>query len=253
MGVFRFKQFSVKNESSALKVGTDGVLLGCLAGTGCKTHGRPFRVLDIGTGTGVVALMLAQRLCEAGIRAQILGIDIDEASAKEAAQNFADSPWPLALAARHCSLEQFLKDDHDKAGGAYSLIVSNPPFFDSSLQNPDARESAARHTLSLSYREICASAKILLDVGGELAVILPAEVEKELVRTAASFGLHLQRIVRIRTTERKPVKRIVASFVKGERPAELLEETLLLCDPASADGRTEEYRALLRPFLVSVE
>ena len=244
MGVFQFKQFAVSNERSALKVGTDGVLLGSLVGVlpGCL-----YRVLDIGTGTGVIALMLAQRMAEAGIPAQITGIDIDGPSAEEAAQNFAASPWASALSALHCSLAEFMAAGH----GEFDLIVSNPPFFDDSLQNPDARESAARHTMSMSYRDICAAARDILAPEGTLSMILPADVEKELVRTAASFGLYLSRIVRIRTTERKPVKRIVAEFCKL-RPVSVKEEMLLLCDPSAPDGRTDAYRSLLHPYLSSI-
>lgn len=244
MGVFQFKQFAVSNERSALKVGTDGILLGAIS----TLYSTVCHILDIGTGTGVIALMLAQRMAEAGIPAQITGIDIDGPSAEEAAQNFAASPWASALSALHCSLSDFLAAGH----GEFDLIVSNPPFFDDSLQNPDARESAARHTMSMSYRDICAAARDILAPEGTLSMILPAEVENELVRTTASFGLYLHRIVRIRTTERKPVKRIVAEFCKV-RPASTQEEMLLLCDPSAPDGRTDAYRSLLRPYLVSVE
>ncbi len=238
--VFRFKQFCVSNEFSALKVGTDAVLLGALTSL---PEGCP-RVLDIGTGTGVIALMLAQRL--AGNAFRITGIDIDGPSAREAAANFAASPWKGNLEALECPLERYRCED----GAKFDLIVSNPPFFDDSLQNPDPRECAARHSVSLTLAQICAFAEENLDEGGRHALIVPAEAAASLRRTAASFSLAAVRFVSIRTTEKKPVRRTVAEFVLSRRSVDFREETLLLCDPRSPDGRTAEYRALVEPFLL---
>lgn len=298
--VFRFKQFCVSNEFSALKVGTDAVLLGALASLpdGCS------RVLDIGTGTGVIALMLAQRLaanrsksqphnsagntmeeqpriatgskpggqpqCSVGKDFRITGIDIDGPSAREAAANFAASPWADSLEALECPLTEyndkvwehplaehsqetpvFRQTKHRcEAGEKFDLIVSNPPFFDDSLQNPDPRESAARHSVSLTLGEICAFAAEHLAEGGHLAMIVPAESAASLRRTAASFSLAALRLVNIRTTERKPVRRVVAQFVLSRTPLTCVEQTLLLCDPTAPDGRTADYRSLVEPFLI---
>ena len=148
MGVFCFRQFSVINERSALKLGTDAVVLGAAMTLPASSPGP--QCLDIGTGTGVIALMLAQR-CP---RARILGIDIDLPSFEEAAENFARSPWPDRLTAAHLSLEQLdtqLDVSYDRASTAegegcpqFDLIFSNPPYYDTSLLNPDIREAAAR-------------------------------------------------------------------------------------------------------------
>ena len=181
MSVFRFRRFSVSNDSSAMKVNTDGVLLGAAMTLlpGDRT------LLDIGTGTGVIALMAAQRLSDllppsCTQLPKIDAIDIDAASAAEAEANFAASPWPGWLSARHCPLSGYTPV------GSIDLIFSNPPYFDNSLRNPDRRESAARHTDSLSWREICAFAAEHLTPEGRLALILPAECETPLRRTAAS-------------------------------------------------------------------
>lgn len=136
MSVFRFKKFDVVNERSAMKVNTDAVLLG--AATEVTPNDRD--VLDIGTGTGVVALMIAQRLSEVSGNYHVQGIDIDAPSAEEASLNFRNSLWSGRLEAVHTSLGSFISDR------CYDLIISNPPYYDNSLQAPDKRRNAARHT-----------------------------------------------------------------------------------------------------------
>ena len=253
MGEFRFKQFTVRQDASALKVGTDAVLLG--AAMTLLPSDRT--LLDVGTGTGVIALMAAQRLAvpdsDGGsppitsprglfnatpLRpVSIIAIDIDGPSAAEAAANFAASPWTGMLSARHCSLQDFAPD------APLDVIFSNPPFYDESLRNPDAREAAARHTCSLSYRDLCAFAARHLAPDGRLSLILPAECEAALLRTAASFGLHPFRILRILTTAGKAPRRIVAGFSRGR--AAFRDESLTLMSGAS---RTPEYSFLTAPF-----
>lgn len=233
MAGFRFKQFTVRQDASALKVGTDAVLLG--AAMTLRESDRA--MLDVGTGTGVIALMTAQRIAALGAAPIIIAIDIDGPSAAEAAANFAASPWPGMLSARHCALRDFAP------AAPLDVIFSNPPYYDESLPNPDAREAAARHTCSLSYRELCAFAARHLAPAGRLSLILPSDCEQALVRTAASFGLHPFRILRIRTTDAKPPRRIVAEFSRDAGPA--LTETLTLM---SGSARTAEYSLLTSDF-----
>lgn len=243
MSEFRFKQFSVRNTDSALKVGTDAVLLGSLM----TVRPGERRLLDIGTGTGVVALMAAQRLAgstmaasaEDGVESRIIGIEIDGPSAEEARLNFEGSPWAGMLEARHCSLQDF------RSPGEFDLIFSNPPYFDESLRNPDRRESRARHTESLSYREVLAFAGEKLAPGGLVAMILPAESETAVRRCAAGFDLNLSRIVRIRTTQRKPPRRVVVEFSRLR--GQIREEELTM---QNQDGFTEEYRRIAGAFLL---
>ena len=230
MGTFRFNHFEVRNERSAMKVNTDGVLLGAAA----TLQESDLRYLDIGTGTGTIALMLAQRSPSARIDA----IDIDAPSAEEAAGNFSASPWPERLRALHTSLQEFRPE------GLYDLIVSNPPYFDNSLLNPDGRTSTARHSLTLSYREIAEFAAGALAPSGRLSLILPADCEKTLCRTLRSFGLHPFRILRIRSSERKAPSRIIveSSLLRTDSPA---EGELLI----SKGGKySEEYLSLTRDF-----
>lgn len=238
MEVFRFKKFEVRNELSAMKVNTDGVLLGALAPV--KMSFR--RILDIGTGTGTIALMLAQRLEREGAKTPgIIGIDIDAPAAAEAEMNFKSSPWAGWLTAVKMSLLEFGQSD---AGGAFDLIVSNPPYYDSSLTNPDERRTAARHTGgSLSYREVIAFAQTHLSENGALSLVLPASDENAALRYGRSFGLYASDIVRVRTVERKAAGRVVLTF--GRRRQDAVETMLTIMEKGKYTG---EYISLMRDF-----
>lgn len=246
MSVFTFKKFTVINERSAMKVNTDGVLLGALMTI--KPDDRT--LLDIGTGTGTIALMAAQRLCEltgsdpatvcrdASIR--IDAIDVDEPSATEAAANFRNSPWSGILHAHYASLDQF-----SIGAGKYDLIFSNPPYFDNALQAPEERRNNARHTSTgLSYREILDFASERLSADGRVAMVLPADTENDLTRHARMFGLHLCRITRIRTVPRKAPSRIVAEF--SRRRVDIPEDETLTIQ--NEGQYTQEYLSLTKEF-----
>lgn len=242
MGVFRFKRFEVVNERSAMKVNTDGVLLGALM-TILPTDRT---LLDIGTGTGTIALMAAQRLSQCGIchadrsaENRVDAIDIDEASAEEAEANFRNSPWLEALHAYHTSLDEFASDRK------YDLVFSNPPYFEDSLNAPEERRNNARHTSTgLSYREILEFASERLTDNGHVAFVLPAETEQPLCRHARMNGLHLFRIVRVRTVPRKEPSRIIAEFSRTR--IDTPEDTVLTIQN---EGKyTEEYLSLMRDF-----
>lgn len=228
-GIFRFRHFEVRNHDSSLKVGTDAVLLG--AAMTILPSDRT--ALDIGTGTGVIALMAAQR--SEGCR--ITGIDIDRASAREASLNFASSPWADRLTAICTPLSGFRPD------GRFNLIFSNPPYYDSSLKNPDPRQAAARHTDSLSYRDILTFAADRLDTGGRLSMIIPSESLRDLRRCAASFGLHPFRLLHVKTTESKTARRVIAEFSSTKSAAK--EDFLTL---STSGVKTEEYRLLTQDF-----
>lgn len=236
MSTFRFKKFDVINERSPMKVNTDGVLLGAWAGV----RREDARVLDAGTGTGVIALMAAQRLEEQGSQAHVTGIDIDSASAEEAAANFAASPWADRLQSECIALQDFRSCED------WDLIVSNPPFFDNSLQAPDSRRNVSRHTGvggSLSYRDLCAFASERLASGGRLAMVLPADQERIVLRTAASFGLYPARITRVRTTPSKCPARMLLELTQARGS---IEETCLTIQDGGT--YTSDYLALTREF-----
>ncbi len=214
-----------------MKVGTDGVLLGAWV----NISGRDLNILDAGTGTGVIALMLAQRSITSG--SKILGIDIDPLSAEEAASNFAKSPWPDRLEARNC-------DFRTMSGGSFNLIVSNPPFFVNSLKAPEQRRSIARHTDTLSYAELVGSAVWNLAPGGRLAVILPVQESVAFIDEAVRRGLAITRKTLVRTTENHPPKRILIEASSGECPVE--EDSLLTIQDST--GFTGPYKELTRDF-----
>jgi tRNA1Val (adenine37-N6)-methyltransferase len=218
---FRFKQFFIEDSKCAMKVGTDGVLLGAWAPTGS-------RILDVGTGSGLIARMLMQRCPEA----EVEGIDIDEAAVEQACENGVK-----AFCAR---LQEWQ--------GMYDLIVSNPPYFQNSLKNPDEGRKTARHTDTLSYAELVKHSAQLLTEGGQLALILPAEAENEVRQLAAAEDLFLTHVTRVFSKENKKPKRVLLAFqLKIEDLRfEILEDSLVLEDEKG--GRSLPYQNLCRDF-----
>lgn len=250
MGTFRFKKFSVVNERSAMKVNTDGVLLGAVM----DIRPEDRLLLDIGTGTGTIALMAAQRLSSLIVASHVTNaphnnifnveaIDIDEPSATEAAQNFANSPWADNLNANNLSLDQYAESL--PADKYFDLIFSNPPYFEDSLTAPDQRKSTARHTSDgLSYRDIFDFAAERLSADGRVAFVLPSDQEVALCRYARMSGLHLFRITRVRTVPRKAPSRIIAEFSKHRK--ENPEDTTLTIQNEGA--YTQEYLNVMKEF-----
>ena len=248
MSTFRFKRFDVVNERSAMKVNTDGVLLG----VAMTIRPEDRRLLDIGTGTGTIALMAAQRLAgipghagndggHAGKGIVIDAIDIDEPSASEAAENFRNSPWGDMLHAHHASLDEFASGLRD----SYDLIFSNPPYFEDSLTAPDERKSTARHTSEgLSYRDIFDFASTRLSEQGRVSLVLPADQEIAVCRYARMSGLHLYRILRIRTVPRKTPTRMIVEF--SRQRTETLEDKVLTIQ--NEGQYTQEYLSLTKDF-----
>lgn len=232
-----------------MKVNTDGVLLGAVV----PVCGADCSVLDIGTGTGVIALMLAQRLTADTEQAsrmrplRILGIDIDPDAAAEAADNFASSEWAEALTSEEISLENLEVRLAGTASEAFDIIVSNPPYYDSSLTNPDGKKAVARHADlpqgSLSYREVMEFAARHLSGTGRLSVVLPSDQEFAALRYARMCGLHLSHLLRVRTVERKQPKRFIATFVTA--PCECRTQMLTIMEKGKY---TDEYISLVKDF-----
>jgi tRNA1Val (adenine37-N6)-methyltransferase len=197
--LFRFKQFTIQHQRSSMKVGTDAVLLGAW----CELDGAR-RVLDVGTGCGVIALMVAQRTTEADIWA----IDIDSASVDEARENFLHSPWSDRLQARQEDFNNLADAD------GFDLIVTNPPYYNEDVLPPDAVRSAARHTHALSFDQLMRGAARLLKSDGSIALITPVEA-RDAVTSAATFaGLNLSRLTTVHSSEGKPPKRLLWQWRK---------------------------------------
>ncbi len=209
----RFKQFSVDDGRCAMKVGTDGILLG--AWVSCEGARK---LLDIGTGSGLIALMAAQRCAAWGDRRfNITAIDIDAAAAGQAAENFAASPWAGQLTALPLSLDAFLAEGHD---GEFDVIVSNPPYYitgKSIIPAGEAR-SAARRDADLSLDDIVRAAAALLAPQGRLALILPRAREADLLAACAAVGMEPLRRCLVCTTPRKAPSRLLVEVgrMQGE-------------------------------------
>lgn len=227
MTSFRFKRFEVKQDRSAMKVGTDGVLLGAWA-----EGGR--RILDVGSGTGLIALMMAQRFPDAVVD----GIDIDCDACEEARENVLASPFADRIGILSSRLQ-------DYQAPLYDAIVSNPPFFVGSLKNPDEKRSMARHTDSLLFNDLFDGARRLLKPDGVFSVIVPQEVKEDVVSEGYVAGFRLVRQCAVKTVERKSPKRYLLTFSKGGERTLVSEESIL----NAADGqRSEWYSKLTKDF-----
>ena len=222
-----------------MKVGTDGVLLGAWTPVHLPFNHLPFTILDVGTGSGLIALMLAQRCPEA----QIDAIDIDEAAVEQARENAQISNFKFQISNFVSRLQDW------KPQTKYDLIVSNPPYFQNSLKNPDKGRELARHTDTLSYAELIHHSVRLLNENGQLALILPAEAETEIRALAQSAGLHLTRATRVYSKENKPAKRTLMAFEKlkiKNYELKIIEDTLVLEDEKG--GRSAAYSELTKDF-----
>ena len=229
MEKFTFKQFSVEQSGAAMKVGTDGVLLGAWVGISADTK----RVLDVGTGTGLLALMVAQRATEA----QIVAVEIEPQAAEQARVNVAFSPWAERIEVVCTDAKEYASEQK------FDLIISNPPYFTASLHSPDAERNLARHTDTLSLSALCSLAVRLMSENGRLAVVLPSDCERTIRMAAIGAGLHPTRLCRVRTSSAKQPKRVLMEFSRksvGEQQSELV---------MSHKGEpTEEYVELIRDF-----
>lgn len=228
--IFRFKQFCIRNDKSAMKVGTDGVLLGAWADVNNVTS-----VLDIGTGTGLIALMIAQRSI-----ADITAIEIDEDAASEAKQNFKESPWRERLHIEKMDFNEYAENCEDR----FDLIISNPPYFIDSLKCPDAKRGRARHTDSLSYDNLIHGAANLLSDNGRICLITPSDVENIITSIATTNELIITKKTMVYPTQKSSAKRILWQLSKVY--SEFEEDSL--CIEIDRHVYTEEYINLTRDF-----
>ena len=231
---FQFKQFYLRHDRCAMKVGTDGVLLGAWAPVPRADGTHSLRILDVGTGCGLIARMLMQRCPEA----ETEGIDIDEAAVEQACENGVKA---------YCSSLQEWQIVNRKSSNrkSYDLVVSNPPYFRNSLKNPDAGRQLARHTDSLSYEELFLHSRRLLAPNGQLALILPAETEAEVIELATQHSLYCTRMTRVYGRAGKAAKRILLLF--GPEKINVPETDTLVIESADG-GRSPQYSALAQEF-----
>lgn len=231
--IFRYKQFDIVQAHAAMKVGTDSDLLGTLAAGGN-------RILDIGTGTGIISLMMAQRFPEATISA----IDIDENAIQDASVNFANSPFSLRLSLSHISFQDFLANNSEKE--AFDCVVCNPPYFDKSLECDDLSKTRARHSSSLPFNVLIKGAYDLLSTDGVFSVCIPPEVLEDFSAECLFCGFWLKDIYKIKSVPEKDPKRYVLVHQKGS-PGTTLSHTFSMRN--SDKTRSEWYKQQLKDFL----
>lgn len=233
---FRFKQFIVHDDHSSIKVGTDSVLLGAWAGSGNYRH-----ILDIGTGCGLLALMMAQQYPEA----QVTAIDIHEDSVKEASLNFSISPWKERLHAQNVSLQEFVLNKKQ----AFDLIIANPPYFTGDLLPPDPSREQAKHTSKLTYKDLATGASKILTDKGVFALILPYNMKESFAEQAIANELHLQRQLIITPVFGKSPNRIIMEWGK-ERKKCLTNSLDIRINPKHY---SEDYIKLTKDFYLALK
>lgn len=232
--VFQFKQFSIKQSQSSMKVGTDGTLLGAW----CNVDDK-YRILDIGTGTGLIALMMAQR----NYLATIDAIEIEKNAYEEALHNINHSPWVDRINCSNKPLQEFAPDHN------YDLIVSNPPFFDNSYLNKDENKAMARHTESLRFSDIISFSKRYLYESGILSLILPPKEAELFEKEALTQNFFLVRRTKVFSTtlSEKPV-RVLMEFSKEQ--TDFIKENSLCIETSERHQFTEEYIELTKDFFL---
>lgn len=229
---FDFKQFRIRHDKCGMKVGTDGVLLGAWA----ELDGCCASILDVGTGSGLISLMMAQRYpC-----AQVLAIDVDESSVGQARDN--------VLASRFADRVEVVRADVRSFEHApFDHVVCNPPYYQEDTLPPDAQRALARNASMLCFEDLVRSVVRLLRRGGTFHVVLPVAAESRFRFVCGMAGLHLYRITRVKTVARKSPQRVLLSFVyvdKDKVPAMVEDELLLMHD----GKRSEAYVELTRDF-----
>ncbi|CAM4225995.1 tRNA1Val (adenine37-N6)-methyltransferase [Pedobacter westerhofensis] len=231
--IFKFKQFEVNQNGCAMKINTDGVLLGAIA-----VQQQPLHILDIGTGTGVIAMMMAQRYPDARIDA----VEIDPAAGAAAAENFIHSPFADRMKAYPVSFEEF------SGAVKYDLIVSNPPYFVNDLKNPEKRKQVARHAPEDFFEMLTRKSAAMLSSTGSLWMILPVKQAQEVIISAVLYQLHPARIVHIYSDKFKPeFRQIICLDFNGAKP--LKEEHVYIYE--SQGQYTDQYKQLLKDFFLA--
>jgi len=220
-----------------MKVGTDGVLLGAWAPIG---H-NPYTILDIGAGTGLIALMLAQR----SHAEQIDALEIDADAHEQATENFENSPWNDRLFCFHASLDEFMDDLEDEE---YDLIVSNPPFYSENVTSGNQARDTARQNQSLPFADLCEAASVLLSDEGIFAVIIPYKEEDNFISLARQNDLFPLKITRVKGTPKSEIKRSLLAFSRNEQALEIEELTI----ETARHQYTPEFTALVKDFYLKL-
>ena len=234
--MFQFKQFSIQQDRCAMKIGTDAVLLGAW----CPIENHPYSVLDIGAGTGILALMLAQR-CSAE---QIDAIEIDEEAFEQCVENFESSPWSSRLFCFHAGLNEIMDEPEDE----YDIIISNPPFYAEDYKTDNEQRDLARFQDALPFKDLVEAANLLLSENGILSVIIPFKEEAKFIALARDFELYPFKITRVKGTPITDIKRCLLAFSRNKNEIafnELIIET-------ARHQYTDDFIALTKDFYLKM-
>ncbi len=237
MSKFQFKQFAVNQDLCAMKIGTDGVLLGAWV----PIDTRPNSILDIGTGTGIIALMLAQR-CDAQ---QIDALEIDENAYEQAVDNFESSPWSDRLFCFHAGLDEFVEEPEDE----YDLIVSNPPFYVEDYRSDNAQRDLARFQEAMPFEYLVEAAALLLSENGVFAVIIPFKEEEKFLELAKEYELFPIKITRVKGTHETQIVRSLLAFRRYEMAVLTADELVI---EINRHEYTYDYIALTKDFYLKM-
>lgn len=235
--MFQFKQFTVQQDKTAMKVGTDGVLLGAWA----PIEHHPNAILDIGTGTGLIALMLAQR----SSAAQIDALEIDENAYEQSVDNFENSPWSDRLFCYHAGLDEFMEEPEDE----YDLIVSNPPFYAEDYKTENEQRDLARFQDAMPFEDLIDAADLLLSENGIFAVIIPYKEEERFIDLCAEVELFSIKITRVKGSHSTSIVRSLLAFKRYE--LSVLEADELVIE-INRHEYTDEYIALTHDFYLKM-
>lgn len=235
--MFQFKQFSILQDRCAMKVGTDSVLLGAW----CPIDNHPFSVLDIGAGTGILSLMIAQR----SHAEQIDALEIDEDAYEQCVENFENSPWGDRLFCFHAGLDEFVEEPEDE----YDLIISNPPFYSEDYKTENSSRDLARFQDAMPFEELVKAADLLLSENGIFAVIIPYKEEEKFIGLCAEVELFPVKVTRVKGTPNTEIKRSLLAFKRYELPVLVADELVI---EINRHDYTDAYIELTKDFYLKM-
>lgn len=237
MSTFNFKQFSVQQDKCAMKIGTDSVLLGAW----CPIDNNPFSVLDIGAGTGVLSLMLAQR----SHAEQIDALEIDEDAYEQCVENFEASPWSDRLFCFHAGLDEFIEEPEDE----YDIIISNPPFYSEDYKTDNSQRDLARFQDAMPFEELVEAADLLLSENGIFAVIIPYKEEERFIDLCAEAELFPVKVTRVKGSHTTPIVRSLLAFKRYELSVLTADELII---EINRHEYTDDYINLTKDFYLKM-